>query len=397
MAETKDPSPSPSKPPTPVIIDTDPGVDDMVALLFALASPEIDVLGITLVMGNNDDMNILARNACLALEIAGRDDIPVTMGATRPLVGAFQGQSGIVVHGANGIGNVQLGAEPGCGARRVRGLIGDWVQSPDYDPAVIFADEAASRAAALAALPELHPHHMEAAEFIAATCRARPGEVTLITLGPLTNVALALRAHPELATDAAGLSIMGGDTRCVGNKAPGAEANVANDPEAAGEVFTAFPDIIMAGLNLTSQVWMTRALRGDWRDRGGPVGRFLFDVTQYYVERYEEWGTDGNEVPMHDICAVMAVVRPHWFPTNHVRVEVETAGEFTRGLTLVDWRRQWGRAPQTRVLTGVASAEEFRMLVSARIQGLSDRLGEHGLELLAPFVGSRGGGDGGGQ
>jgi inosine-uridine nucleoside N-ribohydrolase len=205
--------------PTRVIIDTDPGVDDMMALLFALNCDELEIEGLTIVMGNHNDTDLLAQNACLALTICGRADggIKVVKGARKPIVGEYHGQSGIEVHGGNGLGGISVPVEE-------------------------------------INLSPLSHSHSCAAQFMVDTCNNYPGEVTIITLGPQTNIAHALELDPQFQHNVNRIAMMGGALHGRGNKAAAAEANVHNDPEAAKIVFASMPRILMAPLDVTCQV-----------------------------------------------------------------------------------------------------------------------------------------------
>lgn len=307
-----------------ILIDTDPGVDDAMAILLALASPEVQVEGLSVVFGNSGDVNLLARNACAILELADRADIPVAVGATNPLVRAYHGNGG-AVHGANGLGNVDLPA------------------------------------------PASSPVDQTAAHFIIDRCVANPGEITLVTLGPLTNIGLALRIRPDLPRYARRLVMMGGAVSAPGNVNPVAEANVHNDPEAARLVFNAGWEITMAGLDVTMQVHMDDEYLNGLAGLGNRAGQFVWDITRFYIAAYHRFGYE--DMVVHDSCALMAIIRPEFFASKFVYVDVETSGELTRGQTIGDWRRQYGHDPQTHILTGVDDIA-FKRLYYERIATL---------------------------
>jgi len=302
-----------------VIIDTDPGIDDAMALLLALSAHKrgtINIIGLTITHGNNNDVDLMAKNACFLLAVAGLSDaIPVYKGCDGPIATDYHGHSGILVHGPNGMGGVPLPLEPSLSPI-----------SPDTT----------------------------AAEFLVSACTAAPGTVTLITLGPLSNIATAISASPAFAPSVKRLYVMAGDTLCTGNKAPGAEANVHNDPEAAKLVFQNFPDIILAGLNATKHVHLSDDFRARIRDECGPVGAYLFSVTQHYIDLLTSWG--ATVLPVHDAMAVMALLYPALFAGSRVCVDVETKGEITRGATIADWYGHWKRHPQTFVIKSADQA-----------------------------------------
>ena len=292
----------------PILIDTDPGVDDAMALLLALASPELDVLGVTTVFGNSDDIRLMTANALAILALAGRDDIPVAAGSAHPLTRPYAGRAHLV-HGDNCLGGVQLPVAP----RQAE---------PTF-----------------------------AAQFIVDACRARPGEITLVAVGPLTNLALALRIEPALPKLVRGVAIMGGSARASGNITPAAEFNIFADAEAARLVFGAGWEIIMAGLDVTCSPRIAEEYLDRLAAAGNRAGRFLADAFVHYLAFYRSRGFTG--ACMHDVHAVMALVRPELYTAERVCIDVETAGELTRGQTVADFRGLWNRPAQTRLLTGV--------------------------------------------
>lgn len=269
-----------------VILDTDPGTDDAMAILLALNSPELEVKAITVVAGNMVvDQGV--ENARKLVSLAGRCGIPVVGGASHPLVQALI--TAEYFHGANGLGNIELPA-------------------PRCPPDAGFAPDVMIK------LIHEYPH-----------------EITLIPLGPLTNVALALRKDPSIVSLVKEVVLMGGSI-AGGNASAAAEANIYNDPEAARSVFEAGWPITMVGLNVTEQTLFTRAdlrrlaaTRGQQNDFAAGVMRFLLDLAT---------GLGSNVAPMHDPLAVGAVIDPTLISTENMWVEVETRGEFTRGETV---------------------------------------------------------------
>ena len=262
--------------PRPIILDCDPGHDDAVALLLALGSPELDVLGVTVTHGNVELRHTL-RNALALREFSGRD-FPVVPGADRPLLRppVHAGH----VHGPSGLGDVTL-PQP-------------------------------SRAA--------HPDR--AANFIANEAAARPGELTLVAVGPLTNVALALRLAPELATTLREIVLMGGSAD-EGNVTPAAEFNTYADPHAARIVFESGASITMFGLDTTRQVPVTAERTRDLRGRGGRAGALAADFLDDYLTRLVR-REPAREGALHDPCAAAYLVRPELFGVRPTAVEVVT-------------------------------------------------------------------------
>jgi inosine-uridine nucleoside N-ribohydrolase len=307
--------PSSSKP-MRVIIDTDPGVDDMMALVLALVSPEIRVEGLTIVMGNNNDQDLLAKNACLALNITSQADgsIPVVTGASKPLERPYGGQSGIEVHGTNALGNAPYPAP--------------------------FTEENLS-------LAPLEHKHQSAAHFLSSHCAENQGEITIIALGPLTNVASAILLDKELSNNVKRVILMGGTVDGRGNITPAAEANVHNDPEAAKLVFQTFGDITMVGLNATRQMSLSEEFRKEL-SLGSRVGEYFKAITEHYCKVIRGW---KGEPVINDATAILAALRPDLFEFSLCCIDVETKGDLTVGATIADWTGHWHktRKAQTRV------------------------------------------------
>jgi inosine-uridine nucleoside N-ribohydrolase len=276
----------------PVLLDCDPGQDDAIALLLALASPELELVGVTTVAGNQTLEKVTA-NAIRVLELAGRGDIPVAAGADRPLAGELVTAED--AHGETGL------------------------DGPDLPP------------------PEARPVPAHAADFLAERILASEAPVTLVPTGPLTNVALLLDRHPEAAARLGRVVLMGGAI-AEGNQTPSAEFNIWVDPEAAAHVFASGLDVTMVGLDVTNRAVLTPEhadrLRGT-----GPVGAAVAAMLDfyggYYLEAYEHGGC-----PVHDALAVAHVARPGLVTTLDRHVEVEVAPGLCRGRTVVDMRRR---------------------------------------------------------
>ncbi|CAF2113273.1 unnamed protein product [Rotaria magnacalcarata] len=212
-----------------IVLDCDPGVDDSIAIFLALASPDkIMIDAITIVMGNHKDIDLLAYNACLLLQMCNMSsDIPVIKGANKPLACAYHGHSGIKVHAQNGIGNVKY---------RVKNLNRNPIEQYKI---------------------------MSAAQFIVQHVLANPGEITLRAIGPLTNIALAvLIGGGKFIKSVRRVVIMGNSVGGFGNKKVATEANLANDPHAGRNLFDAFNNITMVGLNCTRQLPLSKEIRG---------------------------------------------------------------------------------------------------------------------------------------
>ncbi len=296
--------------PRKLLIDTDPGVDDSMAILFALCSPEVEVVGLSTVFSNTD-VKQTTLNALQVLEVAGRPDIPVAPGAAAPLVRPFQG-GGRQVHGKDGLGDTFL--PPPLG----------------------------------------HPLDISAAEFIARTVMAQPGEITLVAIGPLTNLALALRLEPRLASAVNQVIIMGGAAFTTGNISPVAEANIYNDPEAASIVFSAGWPLTMVGLDVTMRTVMSRAYLDELAEAHNPLTSFIARIAPFYFNFYREtYNVDG--VYTHDPSAIAYAVDPTLFHAKRLPVLVETEGHCA-GQTVPDCRKQWADSTEINVCVDVDSA-----------------------------------------
>lgn len=270
-----------------VIIDTDPGVDDALALLLAMRSPELKIEGITPVAGNVP-LDLTLPNTLRMVEIAGRTDIPVAAGAKVPLIRRLV--TATYAHGENGLGGA------------------------------VFPN------------PKIKPLTEHAAEFIRRTVREHPGEVTLITIGPLTNVGLALRSDPDLASMVRGLVMMGGSLS-GGNITPAAEFNVYVDPEAARIVFQSGIPITMVGLDVTRKTTLTEERVRLLEASENPVSQAAAKIARNAIEHNRQLGflVGPN---MHDPLAVAGFIDPELFKIQDYYVDVETAGELTAGATL---------------------------------------------------------------
>lgn len=274
--------------PQKVIIDTDPGVDDTMAIFFALRSPELDVIGLTTIFGNVRT-DLATTNALRLLEIAGRTDIPVAKGADDPLAGPFKGPVPFV-HGDDGQGNVALPA------------------------------------------PQTQAIEQTAAAFIIEQIMAAPGEVTLVPLGPLTNIALAVRLEPRIAQNVKEVVLMGGNALCPGNATPAAEANIHNDPEAADVVFGAGWPVTMVGLDVTHKVNLTPEHIARYEASADPLARHIARILPHYRAYFEKVNPAMRGIYVHDSSAVAYVIDPALFETKQWPLRVETQG-FSRGKT----------------------------------------------------------------
>jgi purine nucleosidase len=306
--------------PRRVIFDTDPGVDDAMALFLLLQSPELTLDAVTTVFGNVD-VEQTTRNAIILLDIAGRMDIPVAAGAGRPLMPYRPGHSGgAVAHGDNGLGGVVL---------------------PE---------------------PSRQPGQQRAAELIVERVMARPGEITLIAVGPLTNIALATCLEPRIVENVHELIIMGGAATVPGNVTPLAEANVYNDPEAASIVFAAGYKLALVGLDVTLDALIGLDDVETLRERGGTVGAFTHAISNHYGAHYAQ-RTGRTGFPMHDSAAVLYAIDRSYFQTEHWYLEIETMSPRAFGLVMADRRGRWGKAPNADVCVSIDAGRFLKLYI----------------------------------
>jgi len=296
----------------PVLIDCDPGQDDAIALLLALASPELDVLGVTTVAGNQT-LDKTTTNALRVLELAGREDIPVAAGADRPLEGELV--TAADAHGETGM------------------------DGPDLPP------------------PRREALEEHAVDFLAE----RAGSATLIALGPLTNVALLLERRAERPDR---IVLMGGAI-AEGNMTPSAEFNIWVDPEAAHRVFTSGLDVTMVGLDVTNRAVLTGEHAARLRD-AGRVGAAVAAMLDFYLGFYLA-AYDHGGAPIHDAVALAHVIRPELLETLERHVEIDHGPGLCRGRTVVDMRRRLTLPePNARVAVDV-DVEGFSELLLERL------------------------------
>jgi inosine-uridine nucleoside N-ribohydrolase len=305
----------------PILLDCDPGHDDAIAILLALASPEVELIGVTTVSGNQT-LEKTTANAIRVLELAGRGDVPVAAGADRPLlrerfVAAY-------VHGETGL------------------------DGPELLP---------TRAT---------PVERHAVDFLAERVLASPDPVTLVPTGPLTNVGLLLALHPQAAARLERIVLMGGAI-AEGNVTPAAEFNIWADPEAAQRVFASGLDVTMIGLDVTHRALMTR-VHADRLRSSGRTGRFVAELYDFFSAFHRR--TYGSEdSPIHDALAVAHAFLPGLVETAHRHVAVETGSELCRGRTVVDLWRRTEHEPNCHVGVDV-DGEAFLELVLERLPAL---------------------------
>ncbi|MGU5815939.1 pyrimidine-specific ribonucleoside hydrolase RihA [Aeromonas hydrophila] len=302
----------------PVILDCDPGHDDAIALILALASPELKVLAVTTSAGNQTPDKTL-NNALRILTLLGRDDIPVAAGAPKPLARELIIADN--VHGESGLDGPTL---------------------PD---------------------PGFAPVAMTALELMAKCLRESPEPVTLVPTGPLTNIALLLAAHPELKSKIARIVLMGGAAG-AGNWTPAAEFNIYVDPEAADMVFKSGLPITMCGLDVTHEAQVMDEDIARVRAITNPVAQCVAGLLDFFMiyHRDPKWGFAG--APLHDPCTIAWLLAPALFHGVECRVDIETGGTHTSGMTVVDRYGLTGKAANALVLLGLDRAGFIDLLVT---------------------------------
>ena len=305
-----------------IIIDTDPGQDDAVAILVALGSPdELDVLGITAVAGNVP-LELTQKNARIVCELANRPDMLVFAGCDRPL--GRQLVTAEHVHGKTGLDGPSLA-----------------------DPKMPIQDD-------------------HAVDFIIKSLReAASNTITLCPLGPLTNIATAFQKAPDIIPMVQEIVLMGGAYFEVGNITPTAEFNIYVDPEAADIVFKSGAPIVVLPLDVTHKALVTNDRNDAFRNLNTPAGRAVADMTDFFVRfDTEKYGSAG--APLHDPCVTAYLLRPQLFSGRHINVMIETQSELTRGMTVADWWRVSER-PANATFIGDLDADGFFELITERI------------------------------
>jgi purine nucleosidase len=307
-----------------IIIDTDPGQDDAVAILLALASPELKVLGITAVAGNVP-LDLTQKNARIICELAGFPDTLVFAGCDRPINRALV--TAEHVHGKTGLDGPQL------------------------------------------APPTMALQDQHAVDWIIDTLRAAPpASVTLCPLGPLTNIAMALQRAPDIKPAIAEIVLMGGGFFEGGNITPTAEFNIYVDPHAADIVFKSSLPFTVMPLDMTHKALTSKARVDAFRAMGTDVGRMTAEWTDFF-ERFdkEKYGSLG--APLHDPTVIAYLIQPELFSGRIINVEIETQSELTMGMTVADWWRVTDRAPNCTFMRDI-DADGFFALLAERLARL---------------------------
>jgi inosine-uridine nucleoside N-ribohydrolase len=291
------------------IIDTDPGVDDAMAIFFAASCPQIDLIGLTTVFGNVS-VEVATRNALHLVDMLDRP-IPVAMGCAAPL-GGRPWEPVLWIHGDHGLGSLDAPSPKGSAV-------------------------------------EGH-----AVDFLIEQARRHKGELVLFPVGPLTNIAAAIQRGPDFATNVARIFVMGGVVRAPGNVTPFAEANIYNDPEAARVVFDSGIETVLVGLDVTDRILVTKQDFATVAKRSPKFGGFLADISDFYIDVYIKRGAKGCS--LHDPATIIAAIRPDLFRTEEGDVEVRLDGD---------------RLGQT-VLLNHRKTQKLRVCVDAKLDAVRD-------------------------
>jgi purine nucleosidase len=307
----------------PIIIDTDPGQDDALAILLALASPELEVLGLTTV-GGNVPCRLTTRNALMLCELAGRRDLKVFAGSERPMVRKLETAEHI--HGETGLNGADL---------------------PE---------------------PTLKPQPEHAVDWLVRTLMAAPARsITLVPIGPLTNIGMAMVREPRVVELIREIVIMGGAGIEGGNATPAAEFNIHVDPHAAHVVFTSGCPLTLVPLDVTHQVITTPERMDRLRAIGRPVTDCVVRMLDFF-NRYDmgRYGFPG--APLHDPCTIAYLLEPSLFSGKTVNVEIDIYSPLTLGMTVIDWWGASDRAANCQVLRGVDAKGFYELLIGRLAQ-----------------------------
>jgi inosine-uridine nucleoside N-ribohydrolase len=311
--------------PKKIIIDTDPGIDDAMAIFLAFKSPEVEVIGLTTIYGNVYT-TLATKNALHLLEVAGRTDIPVAEGSHVTLTKATKLRIADFVHGADGLGN------------------------QNFPP------------------PKGKPIKQSAAAFLVEQANLYPGKITVVALGPLTNIALAIQLDPAFAKNIGQIVLLGGAFSVNGNVNPATEANIFGDPDAADVVFISGADVVAVGINVTHQAVMTDSDRDKLAQSNGKFAQYLCQILEvYFSYHHDAYATRG--VYLHDPTALLVAINPSLFTYTEGVVRVQTSG-ITRGLTLFDNRQkrfaektEWADKPTVKVAVTVDAKAVVKLIM----------------------------------
>lgn len=312
----------------PIIISTDPGIDDSIALMISVSKMSgVDLKAVAIDFGSLSNMTQLHENALEVLALMEADNVPVYVGASLPLSAPFHDLGGPLFHGVDGLGGVR---------------------------------------------PASHPTHtvnstVTAPEMIVEACRTWDTPPVLVSLAPLANIAIALNLEPRLPELCPDLYIMGGTLAAAGNVSPIAEANIANDAEAASKVFAAGFKLRVAGLDVTMTSWLDDQYLSDISKIPNKAGPFIYEMTRFYVNAYKVHGGYTGGMPLHDPSAILMLIRPDLYTFEHYPAYIDTDPypDATRGLVVAD-RRGGPASPPSN------STTQFAMLVN--VSGVKQQL-----------------------
>ncbi|OPA72775.1 nucleoside hydrolase [Paenibacillus selenitireducens] len=298
-----------------IILDVDTGIDDALAMTYAIRSPELAVLGITTCFGNVT-VHEAARNSLLVLEQLDAEHIPVFLGANQPLFRPSLKAKAVSIHGEDGLGDTGLSEPLGS------------------------------------------PASQSAASFIVEQARKYPHEVTVVAVGAMTNLALAIMQDPEAMYLLKRVVIMGGAVTVPGNVTPQAEANMYADPEAAEFLFRSGIPVTMVGLDVTLQTLLPRAEIAKWREQGTKLGQFLANITEFYINAYSQFYPGIRGCALHDPLAIGVVIDTTFVKTQPLHVQVDCEGLYSVGRTIADRRSKPDHSPNVDVCLEV-DADRF--------------------------------------
>lgn len=308
-----------------IIIDTDPGVDDAMAIFVALQSPDVEVIGLTTIYGNVYT-TLATRNALHLLEVAGRTDIPVAEGSHVTITNGTKLRIADFVHGTDGLGN------------------------QNFPP------------------PEGKAIEQNAIEFLVQQANLYPGEVTIVALGPLTNIALAIQRDPAFVKNIGQIAVLGGAFAVNGNVNPASEANIFGDPDAADIVFTSGADILAVGINVTHQVVLTDADRNRLAESNGKFAKYISKIMDVYFD-YHHDAYNIKGVYLHDPTTLLVAIDPSLITYTEGAVRVQTTG-ITRGLTLFYNKQkrfaevtEWSDKPSVKVAVTVDAPAVVKLVM----------------------------------
>jgi purine nucleosidase len=300
----------------PIILDVDTGIDDALAISYAVNSPELELLGLTTCFGNVT-VQEATRNTLLVLEHLD-SSIPVIPGATKPLFTSRVKPNASHIHGEDGIGNTLSESK----------------------------------------LPKREASQQYAPQFIVDQVRSKPHQVTIITVAAMTNLALAIMQAPDIVELVDNVIVMGGAVTRAGNVTPHAEANIYADPEAADYVFASGIPITLVGLDVTMKTLLPKKDVGAWRDKQTLLGTLMADMTEFYIDAYENFYPGIGGCGLHDPLAVGVAICPDFVKTKPLYVRVDLDGYHSLGRTVGDLRSKPAHAPNMQVCLEV-DAERF--------------------------------------